>query len=139
MPRTQRSRKVCTPPKMLGFRPYGLKKCKKKSIVLNYDEFEGLKYINYDKLSQDAAAEKMGISRPTFTRLHNSALNKIAKAFVECLIIEIEGGNVVFERDWYKCGICFKLIDGIENHQKCKNCNSFGDNELVNINQSKKK
>jgi uncharacterized protein len=137
MPRPQRSRRVCTPPKMIGFRPYGLKKCKKESVILNYDEFEGLKYINYDNLQQDEAAEKMGISRPTFTRLHNNALNKIATAFVEGKSIEIEGGNVKFENEWLRCMKCYKLIDGNKNHIRCTNCNLYNKEELVNLIKTK--
>ena len=61
-------------------------------------------------------------------------LKKIAKAFVECLAIEIEGGSVEFEKEWYKCKKCFKLIEGLENHIKCKNCTSYNTNELINLN-----
>ena len=62
-------------------------------------------------------------------------MQKIAKAFVECLAIEIVGGQVEFEKEWYKCKKCFKLIEGIENHVKCKNCKSYEENELLNFNQ----
>jgi uncharacterized protein len=133
MSRPTKNRKVSTPPKMIGFKPYGLKKCKKESIVLNYDEFEGLKYMNYDNLQQEEAAIKMDISRPTFTRLYNSALKKIATAFVEGKSIEIEGGNVQFENEWLRCTKCYKLIDGKNNHIRCVNCKLYGKNELVNL------
>jgi uncharacterized protein len=118
---------------MIGFKPYGLTKCKKESVVLNYDEFEGLKFINYDNLHQDEAAAKMEISRPTFTRLYNNALKKIATAFVEGKSIEIEGGNVQFENEWLRCTKCYKLIDGKKNHIRCVNCKLYGKNELVNL------
>ena len=100
---------------------------------MHYDEYECINLVNYQGLAQELAAEKMGISRPTFTRVYNRALKKIAKAFVECMAIEIEGGNVEFEKQWYKCTKCFKLIDGIENHVKCKNCTAFGKMELEKI------
>jgi uncharacterized protein len=135
MPRPVRNRKIVDPPKMNGFKPVGMPLCKTKPVKLQYDEFEGFKLVEYENLSQDQAALKMDISRPTLTRIYNSALKKIAKAFVEGLAIEIEGGNVEFEKDWYKCNKCFKLIDGIENHIKCANCPNFEKNELVNFNQ----
>jgi len=119
---------------MIGFKPYGLKKCKTESIMLNYDEFEGFKYINYDNLQQDDAAEKMQISRPTFTRLYNSALKKIATAFAEGKCIEIIGGNVEFESEWLRCKRCYKLINGKKNHVRCNGCNFFGEEELVHLN-----
>ena len=118
---------------MIGFKPYGLKRCKKESITLNYDEFEGLKFINYDNIKQDEAAARMEISRPTFTRLYNNALKKIATAFVEGKSIEIEGGNVQFENDWLRCTKCFKLIDGKKNHIRCLNCKLYGKNELMSL------
>lgn len=137
MPRPQRSRRVCTPPKMIGFKPYGIKKCKQECIVLNYDEFEGFKFMNYDNLPQEEAASRMGISRPTFTRLYNSALKKIATAFVEGKSIEIEGGNVKFESDWLRCMKCYKLINGRKNHIQCANCELFDKEELVDLNRTK--
>jgi len=120
---------------MAGFKPFGMPLCEIKSVQLQYDEYESINLVNYLELSQDLAAERMDISRPTFTRIYNRALKKIAKAFVECSSIEIEGGNVEFEKQWYKCKKCFKLIDGLENHIKCKNCKSFNENELIRLNE----
>jgi len=134
MPRPFRNRKIYDPPKMSGFKPFGMPLCEIKSVKLQFDEYESIKLVDYEHSSQILAAKKMNISRPTFTRIYNSALKKIAKAFVECLAIEIEGGNVEFEKDWYKCTKCFKLIEGLENHIKCNNCESFSKNELVNLN-----
>jgi predicted DNA-binding protein (UPF0251 family) len=134
MPRPFRNRKICNPPKMSGFKPFGMPMCEIKTVNLQFDEYESIKLVDYENLPQDLAAEKMNISRPTFTRVYNSALKKIAKAFVECLAIEIEGGNVEFDKDWYKCTKCFKLIEGLENHIKCENCRSYNESELINLN-----
>ena len=135
MPRPFLNRKVCNPPKMSGFKPFGMPACKNKYIKLQFDEYESIHLIGYKSLTQNAAAESMDISRPTFTRVYNNALKKIAKAFVEGLAIEIEGGNVDFEKEWYKCKKCFKLIEGLENHLRCKGCSSFGENELEILNK----
>jgi uncharacterized protein len=134
MPRPFRNRKICDPPIMSGFKPFGMPLCEIKNVKLHFDEYESIKLVDYENLSQDLAAEKMNISRPTFTRVYNNALKKIAKAFVECSSIEIEGGNVEFDKEWYKCTRCFKLIEGLENHIKCKNCASSGNDELINLN-----
>lgn len=130
MSRPTRNRKILTPPKMAGFKPFGMPLCETEAVKIQYDEYESINLVNYQNLPQEVAAEKMGISRPTFTRVYNRALKKIARAFVECLAIEIEGGNVEFEKQWFKCKKCFKLIEGLENHIRCANCNAFGDNEL---------
>jgi uncharacterized protein len=134
MSRPVRSRKIINPPTMAGFKPFGMPLCEPEVVKLQYDEYESLNLVNYLNLPQEVAAVKMDISRPTFTRVYNSALKKVAKAFVECLAIEIEGGNVEFEKQWFKCRKCFKLINGIENHVKCKNCSAFDNKELVLIN-----
>jgi uncharacterized protein len=137
MSRPIRNRKILNPPKMAGFKPFGMPLSELGSVKLQFDEYESINLVNYQNLQQEVAAEKMDISRPTFTRVYNRALKKIARAFVECLAIEIEGGNVEFQKQWYKCKKCFKLIDGLENHIKCKGCNSFGNNELEYINEIK--
>ena len=137
MARPQKSRKVCNPPKMKGFKPFGIAACNNQRIIMLYDEYETIKLVNYDKLSQDCAAERMEVSRPTLTRIYNSALLKIAQAFVEGKSIIIEGGNFEFEKDWYKCKKCFRLIEGIENHVKCSGCNRYGNDELINLNLQK--
>lgn len=136
MPRPVQSRKLENPPIMAGFKPFGIPLCDVSSVKLQYDEFESIKLVNYENLSQEEAAVKMGISRPTFTRIHNRALKKIAIAFVECTSIEIEGGHVEFGKQWYKCKKCFKLIDGLENHIRCKNCVEYSDSELIRINKT---
>jgi predicted DNA-binding protein (UPF0251 family) len=135
MPRPTRNRKIVDPPKMSGFRPFGMPLNELEAVELQFDEFESINLVNYQDLPQDIAAEKMGISRPTFTRIHNKALKKIAKAFVECMAIKIEGGKVEFEKQWYKCNKCFKLFDEINNHIKCAGCDSFNNKELLKISQ----
>ena len=134
VPRPTRNRKILNPPKMAGFKPFGMPLNKLEVVKLQFDEYESINLVNYQELPQEIAAEKMGVSRPTFTRVYNKALKKIAKAFVECMAIEIEGGNVEFEKQWYKCSKCFKLVEGIENHIRCQDCDSYGNQELIKIN-----
>ena len=137
MSRPQKNRTIVNPPIMKGFKPFGLPHCKIETISLKYEEFESIKLINYDNLSHEQAATQMQVSRPTITRIYNKALKIIAKAFVEGKAIEIDGGNYTFEKDWYKCKKCHKLIDGIENHVKCNNCLESNNNELQNLNNKK--
>jgi predicted DNA-binding protein (UPF0251 family) len=134
MARPQKRRKINNPPKMKGFKPYGIRMCDTDPVIMTFEEYESIRLINYELLQQDAAAEKMNVSRPTLTRIYNKALRNIAMSFVEGKPIEIEGGNYQLENDWYKCKRCFRLIEGIENHSKCENCNHFGNNELIRLN-----
>ncbi|WP_158839321.1 DUF134 domain-containing protein [Polaribacter sp. L3A8] len=133
MPRPKKKRKVNCPPKMLGFKPFGIRFCDTEHIVMQYEEYEAVKLVVYDSFSQGIAAEKMEVSRPTLTRIYNSALKKIAQAFVEGKSILIKGGNFEFEKDWYKCNNCFRLIGDITNSKVCGDCSSDETTELLNL------
>jgi uncharacterized protein len=134
MSRPYKPRKVLNPPKMAGFKPHGIALNERTPAVMQLDEYECLRLINYDLLSQAEAASRMNISRPTLSRIYSNALKVIAMAFAEGLSIEIRGGDVEFKNEWFKCVKCFKLIEGLENHVRCSNCSSFSEKELVKIN-----
>jgi uncharacterized protein len=135
MARPEKNRKVYNPPKMYGFKPFGMVSCETEPVIMHFDEYESFKFINFDNLSQDEAAEQMNVSRPTLTRIYNKALQKISQAFVEGKTILIKGGKIEFDKDWYKCKKCFRLIEGIENHIRCEGCNRYGKEELIRLNQ----
>ena len=135
MSRPKQCRKIVSPPLMIGFKPYGVPRSMIEEVTLQYDEYEVIRLLDYEGLLQEHAAERMNISRPTLTRIYENARKTIAKAFVEGKMRVIEGGNVDFGRMWYRCRKCNKLIDGIENHAPCKNCTSYGKDELVPINE----
>jgi predicted DNA-binding protein (UPF0251 family) len=120
---------------MIGFKPFGIPLCEIEPVTLKIEEYESFKLVDYDLNSQDKAAELMNVSRPTFTRIYNRALKTIIKAFVEGKAIMIEGGNYQFDKEWFRCKKCYKLIEGLENHIKCADCKIFGTDELVNLNQ----
>ena len=134
MARPHKSRKISNPPKMKGFKPFGIPMCKIEPVIMKFEEYESIRLVNYDNLSQDQAAEQMNVSRPTFTRIYNRALQQIALSFVEGKAIVIEGGNYELDKDWYRCKKCYKLIEGLENHLKCKDCTAYGESELVKLN-----
>ena len=131
MSRPKQFRKIVSPPLMTGFKPFGIPRSQLEEVVLHYDEYEAVRLLDYEGLMQEQAAEKMNVSRPTLTRIYESARKTIAKAFVEGKMIVIEGGNVDFGRQWFRCRKCHKLVDGVENHIPCKNCVSFGNEELT--------
>ena len=133
MSRPKHCRKIAYPPLMSGFKPFGISRMMNEEVVLPYDGYESIRLLDYEGLLQEEAAEKMNVSRPTLTRIYENARKTIAKAFVEGKMIVIEGGNVSFGRMWYRCRKCSRLIDGLENHKPCKNCRSFGLDELTLI------
>ena len=87
-----------------------------------------LKFIkelaDYENLTQEEAALKMNISRPTFTRLYDKARKNIAKAFVEGKVILIQGGNYITDSNWYKCRVCNETMNSTKSENHCINCDS---------------
>jgi uncharacterized protein len=63
-------------------------------VVMSLDEFEALRLADLGGLYQEQAAEKMGVSRPTFSRIVESAHRKVADALVHGKALRIEGGPV---------------------------------------------
>ena len=138
MPRPKQNRKISNPPLMQGFKPFGIPRRMLNSVTLLYDEYEAVRLLDYEGMNQDQAAVQMNVSRPTLTRIYEKARKTIAQALVEGNMIVIEGGNVQFDRAWYRCRRCYKLIGGLENHVQCKDCNTFSDEELIPINNPEK-
>ncbi len=94
------------PPFVKGFKPFGIRGETSATVVLLYEEYEAIRLSDYEGLSQEVAASKMDVSRPTYTRIYESARRKIAKSLAEYTIIMIEGGNVAFDDNWYECLQC---------------------------------
>ena len=75
-------------------------------IYLGIEEFECIRLLDYEHLSQEQAATYMEVSRPTLTRIYERARHKIATAFTESHQLIIEGGRAIFNGEWYQCDTC---------------------------------
>ena len=134
MTRPKRHRRMNTPPPMRGFKPFGIPIKEMDSITLLFEEYEALKLADYNKLTQAQAAKLMQVSRPTFTRIYENARNVVAQAFIEGKAIFIEGGNVAFEKHWYKCEACNEVFEA-EKDQEIEQCHYCSSSNISNINQ----
>lgn len=107
-PRLKIPRRIETLPPARAFAPIHsqAKGESAESILVFFEELEALRLCDYDGLTQQQAAEKMGISRPTFTRIYSKALRKIATAIVEGRPFEFVGGAGYFDSDWHHCSHC---------------------------------
>jgi len=76
-----------------GFRPIGRPAADVDSETLRLDELEALRLADVMGLYHEAAAERMGISRPTFGRVLARARNTVARAIFEerALLVGREG------------------------------------------------
>jgi predicted DNA-binding protein (UPF0251 family) len=97
MPNRRRQRRITMLPPMEGFKPFGIPMRELETVILLYEEFEAIRLADYENLIQEEAAERMNISRPTFTRIYDKARKSIAKAFVEGKAIIIQGGTYITE------------------------------------------
>jgi uncharacterized protein len=61
---------------------------------MTLDEFESIRLADLGNLYQEQAAEQMQVSRPTFSRIIESAHAKLADALVHGKALRIEGGHV---------------------------------------------
>jgi uncharacterized protein len=135
VPRPKHHRTIAVPPIMLGYKPFGIPRTALESVTLHYDEYEAIRLLDHLDLNQEQAAEHMNVSRPTLTRIYESARKTIAEAFVTGKMITIEGGEVSFDKQWFRCKRCYKLVAGLDNHTKCKHCTTFNNEELMPINE----
>ena len=121
-----RKRRVDLPPRFVNFKPQGIPARLLERIVVTVDEFEAIRLADYLDLEHAEAAKKMDISRPTFTRLVDKARKKIARAIIEGKEIVIEGGNIHFVNDWYRCRDCGEIdvLNPDATDYGCKNCGS---------------
>jgi len=89
MPRPCKIRKIRGKPNSSYFKPAGIPISQLEEINLTIEEFESIRLIDFEKISQSEAGKKMQISQPTLSRIIQSARNKIAEAIIEGKAIKI--------------------------------------------------
>ncbi len=83
MPRPPVPRRVCCQLSGRGFRPLGGPAFKADALWIGVDELEALRLADVEGLYQDAAAERMGVSRQTYARILGRARTAVARSLVE--------------------------------------------------------
>ncbi len=136
MPRPKHFRSITSPPIMLGYKPFGIPLHALETITLHFDEYESLKLLDYTGMNQEDAAKQMQVSRPTLTRIYEQARKKLATAFVEGKAIRIEGGEVTFDKAWFRCKHCHRLTSEKESHPRCPKNSSDGTGTLEPVNEN---
>jgi predicted DNA-binding protein (UPF0251 family) len=102
MPRPKKCRRVCGLPRIGCFAPVNGDAT--ESIVMTVDEYEAIRLIDYENLSQEACSIRMGIARATVQQIYERARKKIAHALVDGLSLRIEGGDYRLCDGSVRCG-----------------------------------
>ena len=108
MPRPRKCRRVCAMPERRQFAPVE-GEIAEEAVVLTVDEYEAVRLIDREKLTQEQAAERMNVSRGTVQQIYDSARGKLAAALVEGRALRIEGGD-------------YRLCDGAGPHCGGEHC-----------------
>ncbi len=92
MPRPCKQRRICALP---GCRRFGPREPASDagSLVMTLDEYEALRLIDLEALSQEECAGRMGVARTTAQAIYNSARRKLANCLVHGRELRIEGGH----------------------------------------------
>lgn len=94
MPRPPKPRCVTGEPESVYFKPRGIPMTELKEEVLALDELEALRLVDYEALSQEAAGERMGVSRGTIGRLLEKGRRTVTSALLHGHALRIAGGPV---------------------------------------------
>ena len=107
MARPMCCRRVSGKARCRAFKPAGIPCSALEAVVVTEDELEAVRLADLMGLYQEEAARQMGVSRPTFGRIVETARRKVALALVEGRMLRIEGGVVeVREMKRFRCSEC---------------------------------
>jgi predicted DNA-binding protein (UPF0251 family) len=120
---------MTNPPHFRGFRPIALPE-ENDPIVLNYEEYEAIRLSDFELHGHLEASKMMEVSRPTYSRIYESARRKVAEAFVLGNAILFEGGKVFFDTEWYACDSCGCHFNHPAKEQQINSCSLCGSNEI---------
>ena len=91
MARTPRCRRIHCYPEYWSFAPQG--EGTAETITMSLDEYECIRLMDREKLTQEQCAQRMGVARTTVTNIYESARSKLAEALVDGKTLRIGGGS----------------------------------------------
>lgn len=93
MPRPRKHRRVCSHPRCTSFKP-----CKGNGwvVTMTLDEYEVIRLIDMEGLTQEQCSEQMEVARTTVQAIYANARKILAQCIVEGCTLQIGGGDVRF-------------------------------------------
>ena len=96
MARTPRCRRIRRYPEYWSFGPQA--EGQPETITMSLDEYECIRLMDREKLTQEQCARRMGVARTTVTNIYESARSKLAEALVEGKALRIGGSSYQLEK-----------------------------------------
>lgn len=90
MPRPRKRRCIQAMPPALFYKPQGVALADLRGVTLPLDGYEAMRLVDALGLSQEEAAQRMGVSRPTLCRVLGEARTVVAKAISNGWAIRVE-------------------------------------------------
>lgn len=109
MARPRKLRQVCDLPLNNQFGPIGNVRENSDTICMSVEEYETIRLIDLEGLTQEECAEIMGVARTTVQRIYFNARKKLADFLVNAHMLNIEGGSYKLCKSEDKpegCGMC---------------------------------
>ena len=132
MPRPKNNRIVHEPPLFTEFKPIGFPAAELERVVITLDEYEAVRLADFIGMQHEEAADEMGITRSTFSRLVEQARKKVAGFMIKGKIMSVEGGEVHFRNNIIRCHDCGHMFK-INIESPINDCPVCGSKNLINL------
>lgn len=93
MPRPRKWRKVCCLPERNLYGPRNGPDLESEITIMTVEEYETIRLIDLDGLTQEECSERMDVARTTVQRIYNDARKKVADSLVNGKVLKIQGGD----------------------------------------------
>ncbi len=104
MPRPRKCRKVCGLPDTMEFKPVD-NRIEKHPVILTVDEYETIRLIDKEGMSQEECSAQMEVARTTVQQIYTSARKKLADTLVDGRPLKIVGGHYkICDGEIHSCG-----------------------------------
>lgn len=122
MPRPRKCRRVCCLPENSRFGPLDQRANNDIFLIMKVDEYEAIRLIDLDGLTQEECAQQMNVARTTVQSIYIAARRKLAESLVNGKVLRIEGGE-------------YQLCEGVENHCGKRECQKHRCCERANVDE----
>ena len=112
MPRPRKWKNVCCLPETSLHGPID-PLMRRSEIIMQVEEYETIRLIDLEGLTQEECAERMDVARATVQKIYFDARKKIAESIINGNVLRIEGGD-------------YRLYDACDPSLKFKRCHRHG-------------